>query len=164
MPLLSDYARRRKIKYFLCDIPKTAKILDIGCGEGWVIEYLRKNGRNNCIGVDIIPPADIIGNINNWKELGLKDNTFDYIIAFEVIEHVDCINACYSLLKNNGKLLITTPLPNMDWLLKILEFLKLNQKRNSPHNNLVYLNTIERFQSNKIKLKAMLSQWAVFTK
>lgn len=164
MPILSDYARKRKIKYFLSKIPKTAKILEIGSGDGWVNDYLKNNGWNNYTGIDIIPPADIVGDINNWKNLELQEKSYDYIIAFEVIEHIDCIKACYSLLKNNGELLITTPLPNMDWFLKVLEFLKLNQKRTSPHSNLIHLKTIKGFQSNKIKLVLMLSQWGIFTK
>ena len=34
MPLLSDIARRKKIRYFLDPIPKDARVLEIGCGAG----------------------------------------------------------------------------------------------------------------------------------
>jgi len=44
MPLLGMYARRKKIRYFLDPIPKSDKILEIGCGSMWVAEYLRGNG------------------------------------------------------------------------------------------------------------------------
>ena len=164
MPILSQISRKRKIKYFLDKIPKTTKILEIGSGDGWVGDYLRNNGYSHYTGIDLFPPADIIGDINNWGKLPLQESYYDYIIAFEIFEHIDCIEACYSLLKKNGKLLITTPLPHMDWSLNILEFLKLNQKRSSPHNNLIYLKHIEGFSKYNIKIIAFLSQWGIITK
>ena len=92
MPLLSDLSRQKKIRYFLDPIPKDASILEIGCGSKWVGEYLRGNGWQHYIGLDLFPPADVVGDIRNWRELGLEAASFDVIIAFEVIEHVDCFN------------------------------------------------------------------------
>ncbi len=34
MPLLSDYAQKKKIEYFLNPIPKDSRILEVGCGLG----------------------------------------------------------------------------------------------------------------------------------
>ena len=164
MPLLSDIAKQNKIKYFLIDIPKNHKILEIGSGSGWVSDYLKKNGWDNYTGIDIVPPAEIVGDIHNWKTLGLEENSFDVIIAFEVIEHVDCFKDCLELLKPAGKLLLTTPYPLMDWFLILLEFLGLNQKRTSTHNNLVYLKKVSIFKNKKIKIILFLSQWGIFIK
>ena len=164
MPLLSDIAKQNKIKYFLIDIPKNHKILEIGSGSGWVSDYLKKNGWENYTGIDIVPPAEIVGDIHNWKTLGLEANSFDVIIAFEVIEHVDCFKDCLELLKPKGKLLLTTPYPLMDWFLILLEFLGLNQKRTSAHNNLVYLKKVSIFKNKKIKIILFLSQWGIFIK
>ena len=164
MPLLSDIAKQNKIKYFLIDIPKNHKILEIGSGSGWVSDYLKNNGWENYTGIDIVPPAEIVGDIHNWKTLGLEENSFDVIIAFEVIEHVDCFKDCFDLLKPEGKLLLTTPYPLMDWFLILLEFLGLNQKRTSTHNNLVYLKKVSIFKNKKIKIILFLSQWGIFIK
>jgi len=164
MPLLSEVAKQKKIKYFLIDIPKNHKILEIGSGSGWVSDYLKKNGWENYTGIDIVPPAEIVGDIHNWKTLGLEENSFDVIIAFEVIEHVDCFKDCLELLKPAGKLLLTTPYPLMDWFLILLEFLGLNQKRTSTHNNLVYLKKVSIFKNKKIKIILFLSQWGIFIK
>jgi len=164
MPLLSDVAKQNKIKYFLIDIPKNHKILEIGSGSGWVSDYLKNNGWENYTGIDIVPPAEIVGDIHNWKTLGLEENSFDVIIAFEVIEHVDCFKDCFDLLKPEGKLLLTTPYPLMDWFLILLEFLGLNQKRTSTHNNLVYLKKVSIFKNKKIKIILFLSQWGIFIK
>jgi len=164
MPILSELAQQKKIKYFLADIPKDHRILEIGSGLGWASDYLRTNGWKNYTGIDIVPPAEIVGDIHHWKELGLKENSFDVIIAFEVIEHVDCLNDCFELLKPGGKLLLTTPFPIMDWFLILLEILGLNQKRTSPHNNLVYLKKASVFKYKKIKYILFLSQWGIFIK
>lgn len=164
MPILSRYARKRKIEYFLKRIPKQAKILEIGGRTGWVSDYLRANGWNHYVGIDIVPPADIVGDIKNWKQLGLKEQSFDVIVAFEVVEHVDCFKECFDLLKPGGMLMLTSPVPHMDWLMKLLELIRLNQKRTSPHNNLLYLRDVQYFQRKNIKIVGFLSQWAIFTK
>ena len=164
MPLLSRYARKRKIQYFLNRIPRQAEILEIGGGTGWVSDYLRANGWKHYQGIDIVPPADIVGDIKNWKQLGLKEKSFDVIIAFEVVEHVDCFKECFDLLKPGGMLMLTSPLPHMDWIMRLLELIGLNQKRTSPHNNLVYFKDVQYFQDKNIKIVGFLSQWAIFTK
>lgn len=164
MAFLSDYSRRRKISYFLRTIPKTARILEIGCGSSWVGEYLKQNGCDQYVGLDLVPPADIVGSIKNWQKLELKAGSFDYIVAFEVVEHVDCFQECYDLLKPGGRLLITTPAPKMDSVLRFLEFLGLNQKRTSSHDYLVDLSRVVLFEKKQIKIIAFLAQWATFEK
>ena len=107
MPLLSQYAQIKKIEYFLKKIPKQARILEIGGGTGWVYDYLKQNGYNHYVGIDLVPPADIVGDIRDWKNLGLKEESFDAIVAFEVVEHVNCFQECFELLKPGGVLMLT---------------------------------------------------------
>ncbi len=164
MALLSQYAQKKKIDYFLNKIPKQAKILEIGSGNGWVGNYLRQNGWINYTGIDIVPPADIIGDICNWKDLGIKEQSFDVIIAFEVVEHINCFKECYDLLKPGGLFMLTSPVPCMDWLLKLLEQIGLNQKRTSPHNNLINFNNVPYFKIKNTKVIVFLSQWGIFKK
>jgi len=164
MPLLSDYAQKKKINYFLESIPKDAKVLEIGSGSGWVGGYLKSNGWTNYQGLDLVPPADIVGDITKWESLGMVGNSYDVIVAFEVVEHVDIYGACEALLKTGGKLLVTTPLPHTDWIMQILEFFQLNQKRTSAHCNLHYLRTASRLSLTSKKNIAGLSQWGIFTK
>jgi 2-polyprenyl-3-methyl-5-hydroxy-6-metoxy-1,4-benzoquinol methylase len=114
--------------------------------------------------MDIDQPADITGDIREWREHGLAPASFDVIVAFEVVEHVDCFKDCYELLRPGGVMLITTPVPHMDWLLKIVEALHLTQQRTSPHSNLVYLKDVPKFQQEKIVYPFRIGQWAVFRK
>ncbi len=164
MPLLSDYAQRAKINYFLSPIRKNARVLEIGSGSGWVGSYLKQNGWSNYQGLDLEPPADIVGDITKWQNLGMEAESYDVIVAFEVVEHVDLYAACQDLLKPGGKLLVTTPLPHADWFMKILELVRLNQKRTSAHCNLHYLKTTDKLDLTTKKWVAGLSQWGIFTK
>ncbi len=164
MPIVSSYAQKRKAAYFLDPIPKDARILEIGCGGGWVGRYLKDNGWSHYVGVDLVPPADVVGDIRDWRQLGLTPASFDDIIAFEIVEHVDCWKACYELLRPGGKMLVTTPLPRRDWILRIMETLGLNQRRTSPHDHLVDLGSAPFFPDKDVRVIAGLSQWAVLTR
>jgi 2-polyprenyl-3-methyl-5-hydroxy-6-metoxy-1,4-benzoquinol methylase len=164
VPLLSDLARRKKANFFFRDLPADARILEVGCGSGWVREQLREAGLTNYVGLDLVPPADVVGDVREWRSLGMKPESFDAIVAFEVVEHVDCFQACHDLLKPGGRLLITTPVPHRDWVMKCLERVGLNQKRTSPHDHLVYLEKVPLFGEKRVKVVAGLSQWGVFVK
>src|SRR5688572_22150815 len=108
MPLLSTYARRRKLDYFLSFVPKTDRILEIGCADGWVGSYATKRGWSRFVGLDILephvpPPHDFIrGDVRRWDSLGLRAGSFDAIIAFEVVEHGDFFDAISALLRPGG--------------------------------------------------------------
>lgn len=164
MPLLSDIARARKLRRFIDPIPKNASILEIGSGGGWVGEHLRKNGWTGYLGLDIVAPADVVGDVREWKLLGLAPESFDVIIAFEVVEHVPCIPDCHALLKPGGRLLLTSPVPHMDWVMKGLEAVGLNQRRTSPHDHLVYFTDVPWTGSREVWRVGGLAQWGIFTK
>ena len=164
MAILSDWARQRKIKFFLDPIPKDSRVLELGCGVGWAGEYLRRNGWSRYVGLDLVPPADVVGDVKRWRELGLEAGSFDVIVAFEVVEHVDCFEECYELLRRGGRLLLTTPIPHLDWVERILESVGLSQKRTSPHDHLVYLKGVACFERKSIRTFGLLDQWGIFEK
>lgn len=164
MPMLSDIAQRKKIAYFLDPLPRDATILEIGCGARWVGEHLRSAGYTGYVGNDLAPPADIVGDIKTWKKLGLRGESFDAIVAFEVVEHVDLFQEAFDLLKPGGLLLLTSPVPEMDWAMQVLEAVGLNQKRTSPHDHLIDFRAIPLFEAVSIRRVAGLSQWGVFRK
>jgi hypothetical protein len=60
--------------------------------------------------------------------------------------------------------MLTSPVPEMDWAMKILEALRLNQRRTSPHDNLVDFRTIRGFEPVALRRVAGLSQWGVLRK
>ncbi|WP_420148568.1 class I SAM-dependent methyltransferase [Spirosoma sp.] len=99
----------------------SGNVLEIGCGWGRGLELLTK-AADHYTGIDknqeliaslgkAYPDATFVAaNIPPLK--GLADNTFDYIVTFQVIEHIEnddlFIKEAYRVLKPGGKLLLTT--------------------------------------------------------
>lgn len=96
-------------------------VLEIGCGWGRGLELLTK-AADHYTGID--KNQDLIAALSveyrnatfiaaNIPPLTkLADNTFDYIVTFQVIEHIDnddlFIREAHRVLKPGGKLLLTT--------------------------------------------------------
>jgi hypothetical protein len=68
----------------------------------------------------------------------------------------------HDLLKPAGKLLVTPPVPHMDWLCRVLESVGLNQKRTSPHDHLIYFKDIPLFEPFESKTQGLIGQWGKF--
>ena len=164
MPLLSDYARKKKTEWFFRDIAPDARVLEVGSGSGWVRTYARQQGWTGYVGLDMAPPADVVGDIRDWRTLGLTEASFDVVIAFEVVEHVACFHEFYDLLVPGGLLMLTSPVPHMDWMCRILEALGLNQKRTSAHDHLVYFEKVPLFEPIAIRTVGFMAQWGKFRK
>lgn len=89
---LANYYRALIIKMYL----KPKKCLDVGCGTGKLVYFLRKFGIE-AYGVDVskyaIEKADKTikpylkgGDITN---ISYNDNTFDLVVSFDVLEHLE---------------------------------------------------------------------------
>lgn len=79
----------------LVDSVDINNILDVGCGEGFVMNSLDKE---NIVGIDISEKALTIASIKNPEcsfctgdiyNLPFDNNGFDLVIALEVLEHLD---------------------------------------------------------------------------
>lgn len=106
----------------LCkDLGDDAKILDVGCGDGFHLRLLRDFGNKNWTleGLDASEKAVEAANKSGIKvHLGtaenndLPENTYDLAFLIQTIEHVEKPNevlpAICRILKPNGKLVIVT--------------------------------------------------------
>jgi 2-polyprenyl-3-methyl-5-hydroxy-6-metoxy-1,4-benzoquinol methylase len=117
--LCLDKFAKLRVKKTISLIGSCETILDVGCYDGSIMEIL-KCKCNKIVGID-----NSISAILNCTNKGLtvkllkgekfpfKDNSFDCIVAGEVIEHVfDTKNFLLEInrvLKKNGQLIITTP-------------------------------------------------------
>ncbi|MEM3891687.1 MAG: class I SAM-dependent methyltransferase [Nitrososphaerales archaeon] len=96
---------------------KNEKVLDVGCGIGGFLAYLQDIGID-AYGIDVekelISMAFTKKNIlvGDAHHLPFRDETFDLIIAFDVIEHLQnqemAIENMTSKLRRNGRLVILT--------------------------------------------------------
>ena len=107
------------------------KILDVGCGMGLMLERLSHFG--TVFGMDTEESAveyctsmcseqgieSYIYKGSLPDEVPFEPNFFDFIFALDVIEHVDddcaALSALNSLLKENGKLILTVPADMSLW-------------------------------------------------
>jgi 2-polyprenyl-3-methyl-5-hydroxy-6-metoxy-1,4-benzoquinol methylase len=94
---------------------KPGKILDVGCGHGWLLSALDKKYKK--FGVDIsklaTKNASKYGNIFTGEIQQLKESGFDIITALHIIEHIrnpeNFILKLHKILKKNGLLILETP-------------------------------------------------------
>lgn len=94
-------------------------VLDLGARQGWFNKLFRELNFEKIIAIDIDADALEINDANEKYILNLEwslpfnDNTFEYIYAAELIEHLDkrkeFLKEIYRILKPSGKLLLTTP-------------------------------------------------------
>jgi SAM-dependent methyltransferase len=104
---------------------RNAKILDIGCGAGYFLHFLREKGYQNIRGIDLSQQMVGICNANfldiqaevadGASYLKAHERSFDVIVANDVLEHVPkdrtvgFVKSAYRALMDNGKLLIKVP-------------------------------------------------------
>jgi 2-polyprenyl-3-methyl-5-hydroxy-6-metoxy-1,4-benzoquinol methylase len=116
------YTRDAVLK--LLDKNKNTCILDLGCGNGYLVNYLISLGFN-AYGIDASEKGIIIAQETNPDRFfvqdlstgklpeGLKDLSFDTIISTEVIEHLynpeGFINFCKTVINTNAQIIISTP-------------------------------------------------------
>jgi ubiquinone/menaquinone biosynthesis C-methylase UbiE len=98
-------------------------VLDIACGCGYGTSFLARRGAKSVIGVDRSVEALECAKFyteSNLKfingdayKLEFENNTFDVIISFETIEHLDnptkFVTELQRVLKKDGTLIISTP-------------------------------------------------------
>ncbi|MGE3724342.1 MAG: class I SAM-dependent methyltransferase [Candidatus Sericytochromatia bacterium] len=101
---------------------KGKKVLDIGCGNGYVLSKYAQEGAN-VTGIDITETAiDLckkrfdfmnlngVFQVENAESLPFEDNTFDCVCSMGVLHHTPnptkAIEEIYRILKPNGRLIV----------------------------------------------------------
>ncbi len=102
----------------------SGNVLEIGTGSGYGIEIIASH-TDKFVTIDkyeneILSNKEII-NKNNVEFIkmnvpplkNIPDNSFDFVISFQVIEHIKkdkkFVEEIYRILKNKGKFIVTTP-------------------------------------------------------
>ena len=166
MFIITKYVADSRIKLILKELQKfkrkNIKILDVGCGNRYLLNKIKKKGYKNITGIDIKKPCDIIMDATN---MSFKENSFDVVLCFEVIEHCLCVPELKRVLKPKGRIILSTPFPGTDWVRTILVKIRLLENQDfHAHDHLI---NIKKLHLKRIKIKRMFfgtSQFGVFTK
>ncbi len=123
------WQRLRKVMEYIQSPTPYTNILDFGCGSGVMLPYLSSiSTQVIAMDVDLLPIQSVQKHIPLAKNIDVKDatktaitdlpaNSFDLIIALDVLEHVHdlprTLNDLLVLLKANGQLIVSGPTENI---------------------------------------------------
>lgn len=120
----------------LTNSTSSMSVLEIGCGSGNFLRYLKHKGHGEIVGIDMDDQlADALSDLNeveiclddvaNILKTTLKGRAFDRIVLLDVLEHIDfpvlrdlMINL-HNHIKADGKILIRVPNIESPWGLKM---------------------------------------------
>jgi len=120
----TSHDERRVREYIISKVSKNVRsILDVGCGSGWVAKhFVLKNVQVISLDVSVVNPAKALELYPSENHFGIaadsfklpfSDNSFDCVIASEIIEHVvapaDFVKELFRVVKQGGELIVTTP-------------------------------------------------------
>ncbi|MBC9034227.1 class I SAM-dependent methyltransferase [Sphingomonas sp. JC676] len=118
--ILADYLTR------FGDLPKDARILEIGCGTGHNLPMLAQFGEIDAIEIDETAAAQAserlgkkVGSSPLPELEGVQPGSYDLVAVLDVVEHVEddvaALKAIATALKPGGKILITVPAHQWMW-------------------------------------------------
>lgn len=131
--LLSDFTAR-PIALEMLEPLATTKVLDLGCGEGYLARQMRSRGADSVLGIEL--SEEMVGRAQSagddpgltWQqgsatELNpLPDSSYDRIAAIFLFNYLTraemttVLSQARRLLKPTGKFVFTVPHPSLPWL------------------------------------------------
>lgn len=109
---------RWRIRGWVEHLPHTARTLELGCGNGWMLSALRERGQW------VVGTERSVDSARAAREAGLRvlvgdlsalrtDARFDLIVLFHVLEHLEdpraALAACAAHLSPTGRMVIAVP-------------------------------------------------------
>lgn len=99
------------------------RVLDAGCGVGYGAEMINEAGATEVVAIDISEPAidlarstvtpGVTCEVGDVRSLSYDDDSFDVVVCFEVIEHLEeqdrVLDELARVLAPDGLLLISSP-------------------------------------------------------
>lgn len=111
----------KRLLSWCADLPNNARIIDVGCGDGFHLKLLKEYGSKSWTleGVDVdrraaemAEKAGLKVHLGSVEKIDLPENSYDLAFMIQTIEHlekpVEILSAVKNILKPNGKLIIVT--------------------------------------------------------
>lgn len=124
-PIAADHWGRAYKSYLKSWLPKqkNVAILEVGCGGGRLLHFLKKRSYTNLTGIDISQEQTLLAKqvtkkvvqANAIEFLESINNEYDLIIGLDFIEHlykdevIDFLSNCHNALKPDGRIILQTP-------------------------------------------------------
>lgn len=141
---------------------KDLKVLDVGCGKGWNLRYLREAGYEGAWGVDVNEEALEVAESHGipvdhgfLHEIGYSEGQFDVVLSDQVIEHLEeprpVLREIARILNPNG--FFWCSVPNVDaWHIRLFLKQKHRHFAGDRHLNLSNPATFHRLlESSSLK-------------
>lgn len=118
--ILNNFGLKKRANVVLKHKP-TGKLLDVGCGNGVFIDYVKNNSNLEVVGTEInvdnvtylTGKKGLDVRLGNLNEISFTNQEFDIITLWDVIEHLNDPNHTLAeikkLLKPDGNLIIRVP-------------------------------------------------------
>jgi len=140
---------------------KKLRILDIGCGSGYLLNNFKKNGYLNLLGIDPAPSCRVLARrlfdveVKTFPISKFEDKKkFDLIIATGVLEHLEDLNKnllkIVQLLKDDGYLFISVPDANHFGRVLREPFLEFSLEHINYFTRKSLFNLLQKYNLNNI--------------
>jgi len=106
-----------------------AAILEVACGGGRLLHFLKGHGYVRLSGVDTSPEQvrlslQVLGNVEEANAIEFLEkhaDAYDLIVGLDIVEHFNkdealrFLDACYKALRPGGRLILQTPNADSPW-------------------------------------------------
>ena len=108
-------------------VDNNSAVLDIGCSTGFLLQALNRKSYNNTYGIDISKDAIIYSKnhgvknvfVKNAEKTGFESNKFDFLVASDILEHIENDKAALlewkRILKKGGIAFVFVPAFKFLW-------------------------------------------------
>ena len=153
------------------------KILDVGCGYGWMELALQKKGAKDICGIEYrekdlatakkyIKESNIEFKVGSAIDIPYKDASFDTVISWEVIEHIPkgteqkMLSEINRVLKKGGVCYLSTPFRSLPSVILDPAWWLIGHRHYSVHS-LVLLALKNNFSLERLTIRG--KWWTLFS-